>query len=547
MPKVEVKLWDVERVAETPLSLEELARILETLKCDLEEVRGDTIVYEASHDRPDMFSAEGLGRSVGVYKGSRKPIKYVVEDSPTYLDVSEAPEYRPYAFLAIVENLELDEEAVRQIFQLQEKLHATYCGDRELVSIGLYDLDKVKPPIKYVEVENASYRPLGYENVMSLDEILRTTEKGLKYAHLVRHRRYPLLIDSEGQVLSFPPILNAEDNKVTEETRRVVIDVTGTEPYLMMKMLNVITTSVSERSRNPVIRKVSIKGSSPFPYSPMLEETVVEVGRGHVTSLLGIDPIQVKGPRLLESMGYWIQSLSEDRVVVKVPPYRVDVLSYVDVIEDLAISYGYNELGGEISNPPHFGRINPLERFSEYLREIMLGLGLQEVLNFMLTDPEILALTSEEGFVRVRNPKMKTYSAVRNSLLPTILTSVKTNSSKRRRLEIFEIGDVVRLEENTLPKYAKKLAYGLAGDGYTLTDGLVVLKSLMKTIGASYELRKTSRKLLIEGRAAEILVNGESVGVVGEVSPEVLINLSIYIPTTVAEVDIVKLFSKLST
>jgi len=181
------------------------------------------------------------------------------------------------------------------------------------------------------------------------------------------------------------------------------------------------------------------------------------------------------------------------------------------------------------------------------LREIMLGLALQEVLNFMLTDPEILALTSEEGFVRVRNPKMKTYSAVRNSLLPTILTSVKTNSSKRRRLEIFEIGDVVRLEENTLPKYAKKLAYGLAGDGYTLTDGLVVLKSLMKTIGASYELRKTSRKLLIEGRAAEILVNGESVGVVGEVSPEVLINLSIYIPTTVAEVDIVKLFSKLST
>ncbi len=547
MPKVEVKLWDVERVAETPLSLEELTRMLEILKSDLEEVRGDTIVYEASHDRPDMFSAEGLGRAVGVYKGSRKPIKYVVEDSSTYLDVSEAPEYRPYAFLAIVENLELDEEAVRQIFQLQEKLHATYCGDRELVSIGLYDLDKVKPPIRYVEVENASYRPLGYENVMSLDEILRMTEKGLKYAHLVRHRHYPLLVDSEGQVLSFPPILNAEDNKVTEETRRVVIDVTGTEPYLMMKILNVVTTSVSERSRNPVIGRVSIKGASLFPYSPVLEESVVEVRREYVASLLGIDPIRVKGPRLLESMGYEVQDLSVDRVVVKVPPYRVDVLSYVDVIEDLAISYGYNELGGEISNPPHFGRVNPLERFSEYLREVMLGLGLQEVLNFMLTDPDVLALTSEEEFVRVRNPKMKTYSAVRNSLLPTILTSVKTNSSKRRRLEIFEVGDVVKLDENKRPRYTKKLAYGLAGDGYTLTDGLVVLRSLMRTIGVNYELRKTSRRLLIDGRAAEILVNGELVGVVGEVSPEVLVSLGVFIPTTVAEVDVVKLFSTLSS
>lgn len=546
MPKVEVKLWDVERIAETPLSLEELGKILETLKSDVEEVRGDTVVYEASHDRPDMFSAEGLGRAVGLYKSSRKPVKYVVEDSTIYLDVSEAPEYRPYAYLAIVENLELDEEAVRQVFQLQEKLHTTYCGDRELVSIGLYDLDKVKPPIRYVEVENASYRPLGYDEVMSLDEILSKTEKGLKYAHLVRHRHYPLLVDSEGQVLSFPPVLNAEDNKVTEETRRVVIDVTGTEPHLMMKILNVVTTSVSERSRNPVIKKVSIKGASLFPYSPVLEERVVEVKRDYVVSLLGIDPLQVKGPRLLNSMGYEIQSLSDDRIVVRIPPYRIDVLSYVDVIEDLAISYGYNEFGGVVTPSPHFGRINPLERFTEYIREIMLGLGLQEVLNFMLTDPDILSLVSEEDFVRVRNPKMKTYSAVRNSLMPAVLTSVKVNSSKRRKLEIFEIGDVVKLSEDKQPTYTKRLAYGLAGDGYTLTDGLVVLKSLMKTLGINYELRKTSRKLLISGRAAEVLVKGESVGIVGEVSPEILTNLDILVPTTIAEVDVVRLFSALS-
>lgn len=547
MPKVEVKLWDIERIAETPLSLEELGKILETLKSDMEEVRGDTVVYEASHDRPDMFSAEGLGRAVGVYKGSRKPVKYVVEDSTTYLDISEAPKYRPYAYLAIVEDLELDEEAVRQIFQLQEKLHTTYCSDRELVSIGLYDLDKVKPPIRYVEVENASYRPLGYDEVMSLDEVLSKTEKGLKYAHLVRHRHYPLLVDSEGQVLSFPPVLNAEDNKVTEETHRVIIDVTGTEPHLMMKILNVVATSVSERSRNPVIKKVSIKGASPFPYGPVLEERVIEVKRDYVASLLGIDPLQVRGPRLLSSMGYEIRNLSDDNIVVSIPPYRIDVLSHVDVIEDLAISYGYNEFGGVVTPPPHFGKMNPLERFTEHIREVMLGLGLQEVLNFMLTDPDVLSLASEEDFVRVRNPKMKTYSAVRNSLMPTLLVSVKINSSKRRKLEIFEIGDVVRLTEAKQPTYTKRLAYVLAGDGYTLTDGLVVLKSLMKTLGINYELRRTSRKLLISGRAAEILVGSESVGVVGEVSPEILTNLDILVPTTIAEVDVVRLFSKLSS
>ncbi|MEO3993635.1 MAG: hypothetical protein QN229_04990, partial [Desulfurococcaceae archaeon TW002] len=329
--------------------------------------------------------------------------------------------------------------------------------------------------------------------------------------------------------------------------RRVVIDVTGTEPNLMMKVLNIVTTSVSERSRNPIIKKVSIKGASPFSYSPVLEESIVEVKRDYVTSLLGIDPIRVKGSHLLESMGYEIQSLSDDRVVVKVPPYRIDVLSYVDVIEDLAISYGYNELVGEVTPPPHFGRVNSLERFTDYLREIMLGLGLQEVLNFMLTDPDILSLVSEEEFVRVRNPKMKTYSAVRNSLVPTILMSVKINSSKERKLEIFEVGDVVRLSKDKQPTYTKKLAYALVGDDYTLTDGLVVLKSLMSVLGVSYELRKTSKKLLISGRATEILIRGEPVGIVGEVSPEILTSLEILVPTTIAEVDVTKLFSILSS
>lgn len=546
MPKVEVKIWDVERIAGTPLTVEDLEKSLELLKAEVEEVRGDTIVYEASHDRPDLFSAEGLGRAIGFLKGARKPIKYVVEDSGTYLDINNAPSYRPYAYFSIIENLELDEESVRQIFQLQEKLHLTHCGDRELAAIGLYDLDKIKLPVRYVEVETAKYRPLGYENIMSLEEVLTKTDKGAKYAHLVRKGRYPLLIDSEGRVMGFPPILNPEDNKVTEDTRRIVIDITGTEPRLMMKVLNLITTSVSERSRNPVIKSVAIKGRSTYPVSPSLESKQVRVGRDSVKSLLGLDPLTGRDSNLLELMGYSVQHFDAKELVVEVPPFRIDVLSYVDVIEDIAIAYGYNELGSEISPSSHFGRLDSLDRFADYLREVLLGLGLQEVLNFMLTDPDILTLVSDENFVRVRNPKMKTYSAVRNSLVPTLLISVLVNSTKRRFFEIFEIGDVVKLSDAAHPTYAKMLAYGLIGDRYTLTDGLIVLKSLMRVFGVKYDLRRTTKKVLIAGRSAEVLVKEEVIGLVGEVNPAILTNLGIYIPTTIAEINVSKLFSMLS-
>lgn len=543
MPKVEVKLWDVERVANTSLTLEDLEKYLELLKAEVEEVRGDTIIYEASHDRPDLFSAEGLGRAIGLLKGARKSVKYVVEDSGTYLDISNAPSYRPYAFFSVVENLELDEESVRQLFQLQEKLHASYCGDRRLAAIGLYDLDKIKLPVRYVEVETAKYRPLGYDVIMSLEEVLTKTEKGVKYAHLVRRGQYPVLMDSEGRVMGFPPILNPEDNKVTENTRRIVIDVTGTEPHLMMRVLNLVTTSVSERSRNPVVRKVAIKGRSAYSVSPVLESMQIRVERSSVKSLLGLDPLAKRNTNLLELMGYNVQNFNDEELVVEVPPFRIDVLSYVDVIEDIAIAYGYNELGSEIRPSPHFGGINPLERFADYVREVLLGLGLQEVMNFMLTDPDVLELVNEEDFVKLKNPKMKIYSAVRNSLIPTILMSVKVNSVKRKSFGIFEVGDVVKLSHDARPVYAKMLAYGLAGDEYTLTDGLIMLKSLMATVGINYGLKGSSRKSLIKGRSAEILVGDEVVGVVGEVSPEILTGLKIYVPTTIAEVNLSKLFN----
>jgi len=550
MPKVDFKLWDLERIAGKSFRIDELTHIVTTLKGEIEEISGDTIVFEASHDRPDLFSVEGLARAVGVFVGSRDLIRYSVEDSGTYLDVSEAPRYRPYAFMAIVENLRLDDEAVSQIFQLQEKLHATYCRDRASVSIGLYDLNKVKPPFRYVAVKNATYVPLGYSHKMSLDEVLKETEKGMTYAHLVKPGEYPIIIDSEDHIFSFPPILNDELSRVTVDTKRVVIDVTGVEPYLMMKVLNVITTSVAERSPKPVIKLVSIKGLEKNGYSktPDLNGKLVSFKVDDVESLLGFNPLENNGVTLLKKMGYVVKELANDVVTVWVPPFRVDVLNHVDVIEDLAIAYGYNNIIPEILPPTHFGKRYDIERFSDIVREVLVGLGLQEIMNFMLIDPEILkSIVKDKGFVSLANPKMKIYSSVRNSLIPSIMLAVKTNLEKRKNFEIFEIGDIVEIPYEGSVTYVRSLSYALVGENYTLTDALVILKSLMSYLGVSYKLVKGKEEFLIEGRSARIVVNNDvQVGVVGEVKPEVLTSLNIYTPVTVCELNLKKLYDSIT-
>lgn len=536
MPVVEVQLWDVARVADMDISLDELEMVLTMLKAEVEEANDDTLTYEASHDRPDLYSAEGLGRAVAIYKGKRRQGSYEVEGPVTELDISEAPRYRPYAYLAIVRGVRLDDEAIRQLFQLQEKLHLSHCGDRELVSIGLYDLDKLKPPFRYVAVKDAEFVPLGHDKPMSLGEVLEKTEKGTRYAHLVRRGEYPLLVDSSGEVMSFPPILNSETNKVTEETKNVVIDVTGTEPWLMLKILNIVTTSVLERGYGEaVVESVRIVGARGIPEAtPDLSGSMLRVGLRDVSDLIGwigsVDDVKV----VLERMGYSVREASKDALVVWAPPWRVDVLSWVDVAEDIAAGYGYGKLKPEALPPTHWGREHLLERVSSVVRDIMIGLGFNEVVNYMLIDAGFLRGLGYESFVEIENPKMVTYSAIRPSLLPSMILTVKENAGFTPPLRVFEVGDAVVLEGREPITY-RGLGFAIANTKLSLTDGLVVVKALFRALDAEVSLRPGETPVTIPGRTALMAVNGREVGVIGEVHPRVLNALGIELPVVAGE------------
>ena len=547
MPVINVKLWDIERLTRESILLSDLEELLSNLKAEVVSIEGDDIYVEVSHDRADLFSAEGIARAIRFWKLIGKPKKVKVSIHKDFnLDISRAPSYRPYAYLMIIRNVKLDDESIRQIFQLQEKLHVTYCDDRRLVSIGLYDLDKLKPPIRYIAISKASFRPLDHTEVMSLDEILVKVDKGVKYGHLVRKGEYPLLVDSLGNVLSLPPIINCEDNRVTESTKNILIDVTGTEPKLMAKIITLISFNVAERGYGKA--EIELVPTSNEELTRILIDTLrykdYTVKLNDIEDLIGVRMSIEEVYSSLNKSGYIVERLSDEEVKVRVPPYRIDVIGIVDIIEDIAIGYGYNKIGTTIYPPTHHGEVLGLERFSDIIRELMVGLGFDEVVNFMLIDRDFIAMLTNEEFIDLVNPKLKSYSAVRNSLIPSILLSIKRNADRYSSMKIFEIGDYVKIRKGRM-KIERSLAYGIYGDKVTLTDGLIIVKSLMNSLNMRYELRETKLGIFIEGRAAEVLVNNDVVGIVGELHPEVIIKLGLSKPVVVGELILSRLYSKL--
>jgi len=555
MPVIRVSKKDVEKLLGRELSKEEILDLLPRLKCEVESVNDDIIEYEATHDRPDLFSAEGLARGLRYLLGLKsKPFKIIDSKYEAY---AENIPRRPYIAFAIVKDVELDDEAVRQLMQLQEKLASTYGRNRRKASIGVYDLDKFKMPV-YYELRDplkTSFTPLNHDIEMNLVEILEKTDKGVEYGWLIKDwDKYPVIRDSTGKILSMPPIINSEDTKVTVETRNILIDSTGTDPDIVVDLVTIMAYNIAERSvKNEIYIVKTIYPDGKVVKAPRRSRNYVRLDVSKASEYLGIQLDVNVIVDCLKRMGYrgiWLVKGRELEVLI--PPYRLDVKNWIDLVEDIAIAYGYDKIGSEAFEIPpvnQIGRIHPLEKLSKTLRMILANHGYVETVSYMMSNPEIQVklFNREDEMITVSNPKMEKYTGLRIWLVPNLVETVLLNKEKEKEIKIFEIGDVVYpcRESDTGACSERRLGIAISHDKATLTDGLAIVNSILETLGLNPVYAKKEVKGLLPERTASITINNVEVGFVGEIHPSILARIGVENPVVVAEISLNKLLDLL--
>jgi len=551
MPTIGVSKSDLlELVGKRSLSDEELAEALEMVKAEVKALGPDEITLEVTADRADMFSVEGIARSLKgfleVELGAPKyPVREVEEGFVVEVDKSVRG-VRPFVACAAVLGCPLGEEGLRQLIQLQEVLHRTHGRNRKKFAIGLHNFDVVRTPIVYTakRFEEFKFTPLEGDREMNGKEIIERHPKGMEYGWIIKDKGLaPLLIDANGNILSMPPIINSEYTKVSTRTRNLFIDVTGTDLKAVEDALAILVANLAERG-GQIVRFEVREGQSSKRVEPKTEHRLMTVSYNRLIEVTGIEvPLDEVVRCLMKSR---LDAIARgEHLDVAVPFYRVDVMDDVDVAEDFAIGYGYNRIIPDVPSVTTRGRELELVSFSRLCRELMIGYGFQEVLNYMFTsDKKLDDACVYEKRVRVAKPVSSDYTCLRTSLIPPLLDFLSENTHMEYPQKIFEIGDVVIVDEmfDERSLHDKRMAALHADYKAGYEDVQAVLYSFLRILNVKFVVKRDSKNMMIEGRCASVLVNGEVVGLIGEIRPEVLLRFGLQTPVAAFEISLSKLY-----
>lgn len=503
----------------------------------------EEIAIEFFPDRPDLYCVEGVARALRAFLGYEPGLKrYPVEESgiTLYRDPS-VENVRPYVVGGVVIDVEMSDPLIRSLMELQEKIHLTLGRRRAKVSVGIHDMDRVVPPFTYkaVDPEGISFVPLAKDEVMNLREILERHEKGIDYKFILEGKeRYPVIVDRNEDVLSFPPIINGQLTAVTEDTKSMFIDVTGTDLPAISGALNIVATALAERGAR--IQTVVVEGNEEM-ITPDLKPAKWSLDPAECNSLLGLELDRGEICRCLRKMGYGCDDDGGDIINVLAPATRLDLLHPVDLIEDVAKGYGYEQFGTQLPIVQTIGGERSIEKAANLVRGMMVGYGYFEVTTLTLSSArEQFESTrmKERNVVEVLNPISEDHTCLRVHLLPSLLSILRKNKHRDLPQRIFEVGDVV-----IDTKRRKHLAAISIHSKASFTEMKSVVEGFLRDCSLTSELVPAGLGMFVEGRDASVVVGGESLGYFGEVHPEVITGFGLGHPAVAFEVDLEKVLS----
>ncbi len=559
MPTVTFSKKELEKLMGKKLPLAELKDRISMLGTDLEEIQGDEIKVEIFPNRPDLLSEQGFARALASFlgiKGKTGIKKYKVTTSKNKLIVKNTPQEWPFAIAFIAKNLKLDSEKVRDLIQLQEKIGVTMLRNRKKGGIGLYPLEKITFPVTFEgkNPKDIKFQPLEHNKILSANQILEQHKKGKEYGHLMKDwKKYTIFTDAKATIMSMPPIINSHIvGKIDKSTKNLFVECTGNDMTTITKAINIFASSLADMGAN--IESIEVTGNKGFKNQviPDLTPTTMKLDLERINKLLGLTLTNNQAKNLLERMGFGV-----NKNTVQIPAYRNDILHPVDLAEDIAIAYGYENFEAIIPKVATIAQRDPLSKFTEKIKQRLIGTRLLEVKNYHLIKLEETTDNmnkAQTAAIQLAN-SLGDHNTLRPDLISSLLKTYSINTHHEYPQNIFETGRTFQADKNhknsdTNIIESEHLAVGICHETADFTQIRQIIDLLAQEIDVKISIKEAQHNIFIPGRSANINLKIKnktiSIGIIGEIHPQILDNWNIKTPIVALEINLEQLFESIN-
>jgi phenylalanyl-tRNA synthetase beta chain len=370
--------------------------------------------------------------------------------------------------------------------------------------------------------------------------------------------RYPIIYDANGVVLSLPPIINGDHSKIKLETKNVLIEVTAIDRTKANITLNTICSIFSQYcSEQWSVRPVQVEDHLINIQTPDLSSRLMMVDIDYINSSLALD---LTGPEMityLHRMMVPATQISNNKLEVQIPPTRSDIFHPCDILEDVAVAYGLNNLHIEAPKTVSLGSRQPRNQLTDLLRYDMAAAGFTEIVSFVLCGVsqnfEKLRREDDGSTVLLSNYKSESTAACRTTLLIGTLLTLQSNQAQQLPIKTFEVSDVVLIDPETDVGARNDLRICAAiadneadfGTIHGMLDRLFVLLGVEWIVSADspassgFYLRESTDGAFYQGQRASVVVRKDGrdmiIGSMGVIHPEVLNNFKLKFPVSALE------------
>jgi phenylalanyl-tRNA synthetase beta chain len=525
--------------------LDDILEIVPFIGVDIEGVDNNAVRIEYNPNRPDFASDYGIARAIkgllGIETGIPEFRLSGRSGCGIKVDVS-TKQIRPYIVSLVAKNGKLDEETIKQLISMQEDLQNVIGRRRIKASIGVHNLDAIKFPITYTTVqEDFSFVPLDDSDTRSIRQILKELDVGIQYGHILQKSSvYPIIIDGESNVLSFPPIINSNLTKISTATKNIFVEVTANNLTVAEDILSVMAMALYDASFE--IQTVSTHNAGGQNMeTPKMDPSYIKVEASYINRILGLNLKITDILNCLKKSRLDGKFMSGKIIKCTIPRYRTDIIDRADLVEEVAVGYGIYNLTATIPSSDLLGKRNYLSAALDIVREVMSGLGMIEVVNFSLVSRKIhyllMGIAEHDNLMTAEKTKSIEHEILRESLIPSLIQTLSHNIHEEYPQKLFEVGKV--FERRDQIKEYWNLGIVVAHSKANYTEGKSIVQTFLKTsFGKEVVTKPNANATLVQGRSSNIIVDGLSVGYIGEITPNVSEQFKLRVPAVAAELNL---------